>query len=132
MVCGPVDYDNVSMFILPVVVTDGGGLTDMANIMILVEDENDNAPIFLNTPFAISIPESTNLMSVVLAIDLTDQDGMANSDSQLYLLGNNLPFGIVGSNIVLTSASPPPSVTTTGKINTVSYTHLTLPTIYSV
>lgn len=62
-------------------------LTSTAHVLVLVEDVNDNAPLFVSAR-SVSIPEDTALHSVIMAIHANDKDAGSNA-KVLYFLGKS-------------------------------------------
>ena len=57
----PLDREQVADYVLGVEANDGGGddrvLTSYASVIIIVSDENDNAPVFTNKELVLTLPE---------------------------------------------------------------------------
>ena len=93
------DRENVSSYEFEVFATDGGNpqLSSSATVSIEVEDVNDNAPQFLESPWKLYTPESdlkdTNLGHVVA----NDSDEGGNGYISYSLIGNpsNIPFEVL-------------------------------------
>jgi hypothetical protein len=101
-VCNVVDYEVVGStpYMVQMVVTDVGGLTDSRMVMIYVEDINDNDPVFQNPTFEVGILETVPNGFIAYTLDLTDADGPANrmmtiSSSNIF----STPFSVVGNRI---------------------------------
>lgn len=62
-------------------------LTGTAHVLVLVEDVNDNAPLFVSAK-SVSIPEDTALHSVIMTIHAEDEDAGSNA-KVLYILSNS-------------------------------------------
>ncbi|XP_024861742.1 protocadherin Fat 4 isoform X2 [Kryptolebias marmoratus] len=62
-------------------------LTSTARVVVLVEDVNDNAPLFVSAK-SVSIPEDTALHSVIMSIHADDEDAGSNA-KVLYFLNNS-------------------------------------------
>ncbi len=63
-------------------------------VMISVEDTNDNSPQFVNTPYAISIPDNTSLGVDILTVQATDMDVAHNAEIIYSLLAAEGKFTI--------------------------------------
>lgn len=62
-------------------------LTSTAHVLVLVEDVNDNAPLFVSAK-SVSIPEDTALHSAIMTIHAEDEDAGSNA-KVLYFLSNS-------------------------------------------
>lgn len=69
----PLDYETQPYFLITISVSDS---TDKIsrNMTVIIEDRNDNPPIFINTVFSISINETLPPGSVVYNATATDPD----------------------------------------------------------
>ena len=106
-VCNVVDYEVVrsTPYMADFVVTDIGGLTDSRVVMILVEDLNDNDPVFLNPTFVVAVPETVQNGEVVYTLNVSDADGPANSIMTVSSNNDHLtPFRVIGSEIEVMNA----------------------------
>uniref|UniRef100_A0A8C4TFE2 Si:dkey-22o22.2 n=1 Tax=Erpetoichthys calabaricus TaxID=27687 RepID=A0A8C4TFE2_ERPCA len=68
------DREQNDKYFVIVEAMDGGGLTGTGTATILVSDINDHAPIFTQTFYISSIPETLDINSKVLVISATDLD----------------------------------------------------------
>ncbi|RVE65013.1 hypothetical protein OJAV_G00132020 [Oryzias javanicus] len=59
-------------------------LTSTANIFVIVEDVNDNSPLFMS-PQSVSIPEDTALHSVIMTVRAEDEDVGPNGEVWYHL-----------------------------------------------
>uniref|UniRef100_A0A3P8SM55 Cadherin domain-containing protein n=1 Tax=Amphiprion percula TaxID=161767 RepID=A0A3P8SM55_AMPPE len=66
-------------------------LTSTAQVTVVVEDVNDNAPVFVS-PKSVNIPEDTLLHSVIMTVHAEDEDAGSNGKVLYYL--NNTSGGI--------------------------------------
>ncbi|XP_029303816.1 protocadherin-16 [Cottoperca gobio] len=73
----PLDFEEKTWYTLTVRATDSQHQTE-ANITILVEDINDNAPAFTNDLYQVTLPEHTPPGSVVVTVTATDRDSGEN------------------------------------------------------
>ena len=113
------------------VVSDGNGGTDTASVVVTVTP----APVVNGVPVAVddsvSTPEGTAIVINVLGND-TDPDG----DSLTVTSVSNAVPGVATINAAGSAVTYTPPASFSGQVGftyvTVSYTHLTLPTIYSV
>mgnify|MGYP001792493636 CR=1 FL=1 len=78
VVQNPPDFENPNLrqFDMRIEVRDQGSppKTATANVRVVIEDVNDNSPKFLNTPYAVSINESTSVGSLVFTVMASDKD----------------------------------------------------------
>ncbi|XP_015241891.1 PREDICTED: protocadherin Fat 4-like isoform X2 [Cyprinodon variegatus] len=85
------DRESQASFNLTVTVNDcalpvTSQLTSTAHIVVIVEDINDNAPLFLSAKH-VSIPEDSALHSVIMTVHAEDKDAGSNAEI-LYFLSN--------------------------------------------
>ncbi|XP_033954706.1 protocadherin-16 [Pseudochaenichthys georgianus] len=73
----PLDFEEKTWYTLTVRATDSQHQTE-ANITILVEDINDNAPAFTDDLYQVTLPEHTPPGSVVITVTATDRDSGEN------------------------------------------------------
>ncbi|KAL7390426.1 hypothetical protein ABVT39_020943 [Epinephelus coioides] len=73
----PLDFEEKTWYTLTVRATDSQHQTE-ANITILVEDINDNAPAFTHDLYQVTLPEHTPPGSVVVTVTATDRDSGEN------------------------------------------------------
>ncbi|XP_031728397.1 protocadherin-16 [Anarrhichthys ocellatus] len=73
----PLDFEEKTWYTLTVRTTDSQHQTE-ANITILVEDINDNAPAFTHDLYQVTLPEHTPPGSVVITVTATDRDSGEN------------------------------------------------------
>ncbi|XP_052012425.1 cadherin-related family member 2 [Apodemus sylvaticus] len=69
----PLDYETLPYFGITISVSDGN-IQRTKNMQVIVEDRNDNAPVFLNTEFSTSINETLPVGSVVFSVRAEDKD----------------------------------------------------------
>ncbi|MED6290165.1 hypothetical protein CHARACLAT_010303 [Characodon lateralis] len=74
---GPLDFEEKTWYTLTVRATDSQQQTE-ANITIVVEDINDNAPAFTHDLYQITLPEHTPPGSAVITVTATDRDSGDN------------------------------------------------------
>ena len=87
-----IDREMTSSFSLIVQAQDGGGLRNTTRVDITITDENDNPPIFVNTPYQVQIREDVSVPSDVLQVTATDADEPGNPNSQI-------TYSITGGNV---------------------------------
>ncbi|KAM9332564.1 protocadherin-16 [Pholidichthys leucotaenia] len=73
----PLDFEEKTWYTLTVRATDSEHQTE-ANITILVEDINDNAPVFTQDLYQITLPEHTLPGSAIITVTATDRDSGEN------------------------------------------------------
>uniref|UniRef100_A0A667YUI3 Protocadherin-16 n=1 Tax=Myripristis murdjan TaxID=586833 RepID=A0A667YUI3_9TELE len=73
----PLDFEEKTWYTLTVRATDTQHQTE-ANITILVEDINDNAPTFTQDLYQVTLPEHTPPGSAVVTVTATDKDSREN------------------------------------------------------
>ncbi|KAM8897984.1 protocadherin-16 [Spinachia spinachia] len=73
----PLDFEEKTWYTVTVRATDSQHQTE-ANITILVEDINDNAPAFTHDLYQVTLPEHTPPGSIVVTVTATDRDSGEN------------------------------------------------------
>nr|XP_046916120.1 protocadherin Fat 4-like isoform X2 [Dermatophagoides farinae] len=81
------DRETRSAYKFKVIAKDMGGLSSATDLIINVEDENDNAPIFQHGPLFVLLPEIAKPGSKVVEVRATDIDEGSNSKIQYYITG---------------------------------------------
>ncbi|KAK0133503.1 Protocadherin-16 [Merluccius polli] len=74
---GPLDFEEKTWYTVTVRATDSKHHTE-ANITILVEDINDNAPAFTQDLYQVTLPEHTPPGRPVVTVTATDRDSREN------------------------------------------------------
>ncbi|XP_032127702.1 cadherin-related family member 2 [Sapajus apella] len=69
----PLDYETLYTFQVTISVSDGSNYRQK-EMQVIVEDRNDNAPVFQNTAFSTSIDETLPVGSVVFSVLAQDKD----------------------------------------------------------
>ncbi|XP_069737774.1 protocadherin-16 [Phaenicophaeus curvirostris] len=80
----PLDHEQRRRYSLTLRASDSRHLTQ-ANLTVLVEDVNDNAPTFSQTFYQVLVPEHTPAGSSVLTVSATDPDAGSNGDVTFHL-----------------------------------------------
>ncbi|XP_016011118.2 cadherin EGF LAG seven-pass G-type receptor 2 isoform X1 [Rousettus aegyptiacus] len=98
-VVSPLDYETTKEYTLRVRAQDGGRppLSNVSGLVtVQVLDINDNAPIFVSTPFQATVLESVPLGYLVLHIQAIDADAGENARLEYRLagVGHDFPFTI--------------------------------------
>uniref|UniRef100_A0A8D0HKP3 Cadherin domain-containing protein n=1 Tax=Sphenodon punctatus TaxID=8508 RepID=A0A8D0HKP3_SPHPU len=72
----PLDREEKSVHDLILTATDGGDpvLSGTSRIRVIVLDANDNAPVFTQTIYKVSVPENAPIGSLLLTVSATDHD----------------------------------------------------------
>ncbi|KAI2804340.1 hypothetical protein BLOT_003322, partial [Blomia tropicalis] len=81
------DRETRSHYKFKVTARDMGGLSSTTDLMINVEDENDNPPVFQHGPLYVLLPEIAKPGSKVVEVKATDIDEGINSKIQYYITG---------------------------------------------
>ncbi|XP_035755124.1 protocadherin-16 [Egretta garzetta] len=76
---GPLDYEQRSHYTLTLRASDTRHETE-ANLTVIVEDMNDNAPTFSQGFYQVALPEHTPAGSTLLTVSATDPDSGSNGD----------------------------------------------------
>ncbi|XP_058402380.1 cadherin-related family member 2 isoform X2 [Diceros bicornis minor] len=70
----PLDYETQYWLTIVISVSDGHNNPVQKDMQVIVEDRNDNAPVFQNTGFSTSISETLPVGSVVFSVLAEDKD----------------------------------------------------------
>lgn len=94
------DREQKSRYLLQIQAQDRGTpvmFEDQCNISVIVEDQNDNDPIFEQPKYVSNIPEDIEIGSSVLKVHATDKDlghnarivySLANETTWLFTIDN--------------------------------------------
>ena len=84
------DRENRSLFVLNISATDGGRppRTGFLTLFLNVLDANDNAPVFAQSHYYVSVPETLPAGSSVTQVSASDADATTNAEL-LYFLSND-------------------------------------------
>ncbi|NXE71882.1 PCDB4 protein, partial [Calcarius ornatus] len=74
----PLDFEAAHTHELTVRATDGGGLSAICKVLVVVVDVNDNAPELVVSSFSSPLPENTVPGTVVALFTVRDRDSGAN------------------------------------------------------
>ncbi|XP_059919417.1 protocadherin Fat 4 [Gadus macrocephalus] len=101
------DRETQGSYLLLVTATDSGSppLSGTATVTVLVEDENDNVPLFSSSSFHTSIPEDAPTGSDLLLVSSTDADVGLNGVISYSLSGGDGQFSINPSTGQIISSS---------------------------
>uniref|UniRef100_UPI00398ED9A9 protocadherin Fat 1a isoform X6 n=1 Tax=Pristiophorus japonicus TaxID=55135 RepID=UPI00398ED9A9 len=70
----PLDREQQAIYNLLMRATDGGGRFCQADVVIILEDVNDNAPEFSSDPYTVSVFENTANKTLLTRVQATDPD----------------------------------------------------------
>ncbi|KAJ7320114.1 hypothetical protein JRQ81_019625 [Phrynocephalus forsythii] len=101
----PLDYEQHSRYTLTVRTSDSQHETE-ANVTVIVEDVNDNAPAFAQALYQVLLPEHTPAGSSFLTLSATDLDSGANGEVTYQLATPNHMVAIHISNGTLFTTQP--------------------------
>uniref|UniRef100_A0A8B9EGQ3 Cadherin domain-containing protein n=1 Tax=Anser cygnoides TaxID=8845 RepID=A0A8B9EGQ3_ANSCY len=94
---GPLDYEQRSHYTLTLRASDTRHETE-ANLTVVVEDVNDNAPSFSQGFYQVTLPEHTPAGSILLTVSATDPDSGSNGDVTFHLAVPSPDIAIDPSN----------------------------------
>ena len=86
------DYETAQRFSFRVQASNSGSptMTAIAQITVLIEDANDNAPEFTNAPYSVTLNESSPVPLNVLTVSAVDGDSGTNGEIRYSLSGTEL------------------------------------------
>ncbi|MGH0132515.1 UNVERIFIED_CONTAM: hypothetical protein FKN15_055886 [Acipenser sinensis] len=89
-----------------IVINQGSpALTGTGTVIVLVDDINDNVPVFASNTFHTTVPEDTPTGTDVLLVNSSDADAGLNAAISYSLTGGNAQFSInPGTGQIITSA----------------------------
>ncbi len=115
LVSGDIDYEQDQTFAFVVQAVDDPAhsmprMSATAEVTVVVLDQNDNAPIFINTPYIQEARETdrelANGGTFILNFDTTDADSVPNQDVFYTVTGiDGTPFCVVGQSIQICNAT---------------------------
>ncbi|XP_051545772.1 cadherin EGF LAG seven-pass G-type receptor 1 [Myxocyprinus asiaticus] len=100
-VTGPLDYEMIREYTLRVKAQDGGRpplINGTGMVVIQVMDVNDNAPMFVSTPFQASVLENVPIGYSVIHIQAIDADSGDNSYLKYKLTDTSPSFPFIINN----------------------------------
>ena len=100
----PLDRETISNCLIIVSAFDGVHTADV-DVLITVEDQNDNRPLFNQTIYSASIPELLPVGSTVLTVQASDPDEGSNA-AITFSLQPSSTFAINGLTGAITVAAP--------------------------
>lgn len=68
------DYEGTKEYRFTVAAKDDPGREDTAEVIIVVEDVNDNSPVFQGTPYNENVAEDVKIGHIVGTVRATDAD----------------------------------------------------------
>ena len=86
------DVDNITQYNLTVMIVDGGGLNDAAEVTINILDANDNPPVIIYPAvnYAVTIPDGVPIGFVILdSVNATDVDFDNNSEIRYFIVAGD-------------------------------------------
>lgn len=100
------DYETTRQFSFTIQASDSGSptLTGTTQVTVLVEDANDNAPQFINSPYSLILNES-ELYPNVLTVSAIDLDSGTNGEVRYYHTGTE-QFSIDAATGVISIIMP--------------------------
>ncbi|XP_048837555.1 protocadherin Fat 4 isoform X3 [Brienomyrus brachyistius] len=93
------DYEVKDVHLLCVIAKDGGWIskTGELNVTVIVEDMNDNPPVFSTTEYRVLVPENAPLGTTVTQVKASDRDSGANAEITYSLLTGDQDLFVVDS-----------------------------------
>ncbi|XP_016072740.1 PREDICTED: protocadherin-16 [Miniopterus natalensis] len=94
---GPLDFEQRDRYHLQLLAHDGPH-EGRANLTVLVEDVNDNAPVFSQSLYQVTLLEHTPPGSAILSVAATDRDSGANGHISYHLASPAEGFSVDPNN----------------------------------
>ena len=93
------DFETHETYSVSVFAMDGGSppLSAMATLVVNVTDTNDNAPMFAQDPYQVTVPENVTTGTSILTVQAVDADSTSNS-ILTYSILQDLSSGSVSIN----------------------------------
>ncbi|XP_007463188.1 PREDICTED: cadherin-related family member 2 [Lipotes vexillifer] len=106
------DYETLYLFRINISVSDGHNNPVQKEMVVIVEDRNDNAPIFQNTDFSTRINETLPVGSLLFSVLATDKD-TGSGGAVVYSIEKVIPstdsseylFGILPNGSIILNGS---------------------------
>ncbi|XP_076064277.1 fat-like cadherin-related tumor suppressor homolog, partial [Oratosquilla oratoria] len=76
----PLDREDRTLFTVPVAVVDAGGRADFAQVRVVVEDANDNSPVFTLPSYQANVPVNVAPGTIILKVEAEDEDEGLNRE----------------------------------------------------
>ncbi|KAL3852704.1 hypothetical protein ACJMK2_016322, partial [Sinanodonta woodiana] len=98
------DYEITKALSLLVRVSDKGfpSLSTECRVKIILNDVNDNAPVFQAIEFTVSIPESSEIDTTITSVTASDADSNANNNNVFTYMLESLYFIINSTSGIIT------------------------------
>ena len=104
IVASSLDRETISRYTIVIFCEDDGKpkLSTTATFDVEIDDENDNAPRFLQSVYNISIPENNAVNDTILQVAATDKDSGANSQITYQIADEGWPYFFIqpGSSVI--------------------------------
>ncbi|KAF7707587.1 cadherin EGF LAG seven-pass G-type receptor 1 isoform X2 [Silurus meridionalis] len=100
-VINPLDYEMIREYNLRIKAQDGGRpplINNTGIVVVQVVDVNDNAPMFVSTPFQASVLENVNIGYSVMHIQAIDADSGNNAHLEYQLTATSPSFPFIINN----------------------------------
>ncbi|KAL3853664.1 hypothetical protein ACJMK2_017188 [Sinanodonta woodiana] len=100
------DYETKSLYSFLILAKDGGSpsLSSQCHVSVVINDINDNKPIFQKEDFSVIINESVAVGSVIATVNATDADSSANNNNKILYYVTSLFFSVDSNNGVIQTA----------------------------
>ncbi|NXO68031.1 CDHR2 protein, partial [Phainopepla nitens] len=108
------DRELQARLTITAIVSDGVNNPVSRKITIIVEDRNDNAPVFQNLPYSAIIPENASLHSIIYSVYANDSD-TGNASRVSYSIQEVIPDNV--KNLQLFYILPNGSVVLNGSLD---------------
>ncbi|XP_064628041.1 protocadherin Fat 4-like [Lineus longissimus] len=83
------DRETQASYTLTVNATDSAGNTATVDVVITLSDINDNAPVFVGTPYVTTVNEGPDSLSLAFKVTITDKDAGNNAAIDFSILQGN-------------------------------------------
>ncbi|XP_027462531.1 cadherin-related family member 2 [Zalophus californianus] len=110
----PLDYETLNLFAITISVNDSHNNPVRREMQVIVEDRNDNAPVFQNTGFSTSIRETLPVGSLVFSVLAKDPD-TGSAGAVVYFIEEVIPS--TGDSLHLFRIFPNGSIILSGSLS---------------
>ncbi|KAK0400013.1 hypothetical protein QR680_003311 [Steinernema hermaphroditum] len=86
------DREKTERMEIVIKVTDTAGNSNVANLIITLDDQNDNAPKFLDSKVSVKVTENWQIGSTITRLIVSDKDLNENSRFSFYLAEDSSPY----------------------------------------
>lgn len=103
-----IDYETRNIYTLQIEASDGGSpsLTSTCLVVVILNDLNDNAPVFEPDPYTLSISESTSTSTSIGRVTAKDADSSTNNNNVFqYTLTTVTPFSVANTGEITTNTA---------------------------